>query len=112
MKPLNIAILGYNSQLSIKGFRQFIENNMEQVKNVSHSRHVARLTDGTTIETITNIDDWHLRGRRIDQLMLFDDDRWEILDKRYWDIKEIEKYTMQTSIIPEEFQILKYEDIR
>lgn len=112
MNPLNIAILGYNTKLSIYGFRQFLDNNREQVEKVNIPRNIAILKDGTRIEAITGSVVRNLRGERFDQLILFDDDRWAIEWHRAEDIEWIKYLTMQTTIIPEEFQILKYEDIR
>ena len=111
MKPLNIAIVGLNAQISDRGFRQFIENNREQVRNISYPRRVARLNDGTTIETILSTDDRELLGKRIDQLIIFGDHRINFSEMRIWDIEKIKELTMHRSIIPEEFQILRYKDL-
>ncbi len=109
---LNIGILGYNNKLSEYGFKQIIENNKEQVKKISKNKRIALLEDGTQLETILNTC-WHtLQGRRFDQLILFDDNRWLIYYYRDEDIYNIKKFTMMLSNVPEEFQILNYEDIR
>ena len=109
---LNIGILGYNNELSEYGFRQIIENNKEQVNKISKNRRLALLKDGTRLDTIIS-PDWHsLQGCRFDQLILFDDNRWLIYSHRNEDIYNIKKFTMMLSNVPEEFQILNYEDIR
>ncbi len=109
---LNIGILGYNNKLSEYGFKQIIENNKEQVKKISKNKRIALLKDGTRLEAILN-PGWHrLQGCRFDQLILFDDNRWLIYYYRDEDIYNIKKFTMMLSNVPEEFQILNYEDIR
>jgi len=112
VKPFNIAILGYNSKLSVEGLNQIIENNREQLSRVSSFRQRVMLKDNTTLEAIVRVDYNALEGKNIDQLILFDDNRWEIEWSRSRDIELIQAMAMQRSIVPEEFQILKYEDIR
>lgn len=49
----------------------------------------------------------------LDQLILFDDERWMIKWKRCDFIKQvIEKCVNCYSYVPEEYQILEYEDMR
>ena len=111
MKPLNIAVLGYNSKLSVEGVKQLIKNNEEQFVVFNVSRGTAVLKDGPRLEAITDPSEQTLRGKSIDQLILFDDDRWEIVWSRAHDIELIQAMTMQRTIVPKKFQILKYEDI-
>ncbi|MSU01900.1 hypothetical protein [Tissierella pigra] len=108
----DIAFLGYNAKLTNYGFRQFLENNREQVRAVYFESLIIILKDGTRLKAIPIVDDRHLGGYRFDQLILFDDNRWLIEWERSEDIRIIKALTMQLSNVPEEFQILKYEDIR
>lgn len=108
----DIAFMGYNSKLTNYGFRQFFENNREQVRAVYFESLIIILKDGTKLKAIPSVDERSLRGYRFDQLILFDDDRWMIDFMREEDIRIIKALTMQLSNVPEEFQILKYEDIR
>lgn len=112
-RVLEIGFIGYTSELSNYGLRQFAENNKEQIKqyNKNPNHHSLYLTDGTKIMAITY--GMSLRGRRFDQLILFDDSRWNIGSKRYqWEtIDEIKAYNMRCSNVPDEYQILYYEDI-
>lgn len=104
----NLAFIGYNKKLSDKGLQQFIDNNIEQVKNMQKNPFKVYLKDGTVITSISF--DTSARGFRFDQFILFDDDRWLIEIDR---AKEIEDIIIRFSRygVPKEFQILKYEDI-
>lgn len=52
-------------------------------------------------------------GHDLDQLILFDDERWMIKQKRCNFIKQIiDRCINGYSCVPEEFQIIKYEDVR
>jgi hypothetical protein len=115
MEPrrLDMAFLGYTRELSIKGLKQFAENNKEQIlkfKNNSCNCEVY-LNDGTRITAIGYSENW-LHGYKFDQLILFDDDRWEIKVNKEELISMIKNCTMYISNVPEEYQILYYEDIR
>jgi len=111
MKPLNIAILGYNVKQTIAGLRQITENNIEQVITINKTTHTVLLKDGTKLQAILSLDERSLQGKHFDQLMLFDDNRWDIRDHRLKDIFYITNVGMRQSVIPEEFQIIEYEDI-
>lgn len=111
-EKFDIALLGYNVKLTRYGIRQFVDNNIEQVTQFDTSRNIVYLKDGTTIEGIAFTNDRNLRGYRFDQLILFDDYRWEVEWAREEEIRIIRELTMQLTNVPEDFQILKYEDIR
>jgi hypothetical protein len=106
---LNIGILGYNSELSEYGFKQIVKNNKEQIKFIS-SKCIAIFKDGTELRVINPNSE--LRGYKIDQLILFDNNKWEIYSHRNEDIRLIKTLLMFSSNIPKEFQILEYEDVR
>ncbi|MBU5331712.1 hypothetical protein KQI61_05845 [Anaerocolumna aminovalerica] len=83
----DIGFLGYTSELSIKGLKKFAENNIEQVKDKKFNNCNAEvyLYDGTTIKAITY--GMNLRGYKFDQLVLFDDNRWNIgIERHQWEI--------------------------
>ena len=105
----DIAFLGYTSEFSRYGLKQFAENNIEQVEK--RTRDVLYLKDGTKITAIGYGENW-CRGYKFDQLILFDDDRWNIEFDKMREIYNIVLGTMYISNVPDEFQILKYEDIR
>lgn len=107
--PLRLALLGYNRHTTEQGLRYFINNNIEQIKGTSWRDKKICLKDGSTIKGITSVDEQNLRGKRFDQLILFDDNRWNIKWHREEDIRIIKVLTMYCSIIPDEFQIIDYE---
>ena len=105
----DIAFLGFNNKLTRVGFREFIENNREQVLRAEKGALTAYLKDGTRIKGITNTNLSTLSGHKFDQLILSDDERWEIEWVRLHVICKIAEHTMDCSNIPKEFQILRYE---
>lgn len=107
----DLAFLGYNAKLTKEGFGQFLRNNAEQISKADMKSLTALFKDGTRIKGLVLVDEM-MRGYRFDQLILFDDDRWMIDYIKAAEIRWIQKLAMQQSNIPEEFQILKYEDIR
>ncbi len=110
--PLRIGFIGYNSQLTQDGLRQFVENNEEDVEIFKYRQSYIRLKDGTEIVGLYENRVDGLRGHRLDQLILFDDERWEIKWGRYDFIRRIIKRCIDGySCVPEGFQILEYEDI-
>lgn len=93
--------------------RQFVINNEEDVEIFKYRKSYIRLKDGTEIVGLYENRGDGLRGHRFDQLILFDDERWMIKWERYNFIKIIIAKCMSWySCVPEEFQILEYEDIR
>lgn len=109
----DIALLGYTTELSREGVKQLAENNKEQIEKLRINNYDCELflKDGTRIKAIGYSENW-LRGYKFDQLILFDDDRWLIDIHKDETIRMIKACTMYVSNVPEEFQILKYEDIR
>ena len=110
---LKIGFIGYNSQLTQDGLRQFTENNEEDVEIFKYRKSYIRLKDGTEIVGLYENRRDGLRGHRLDQIILFDDERWMIKLRRCEFIKQIiERCLNKYSCVPEEFQILEYEDTR
>lgn len=108
----NLAFLGYNAKLTKYGLGQFLRNNAGQILKADMRTLIAIFKDGTRVKAIPSADEGNLRGYKFDQLILFDDERWLIERDRVEDIRTIKFLTMHLSNVPEEFQILKYEDIR
>ncbi len=89
---------------------QFAENNKEDVELFKYKQSYMCLKDGTEIFGL--YENRPNKGCMIDQLILFDDDRWLIKSERHNFIHLIMQYFVsQYSCVPEEFQILEYEDI-
>ncbi|PXV88443.1 hypothetical protein C8E03_108170 [Lachnotalea glycerini] len=110
LKPLTIGILGYNTDLSFRGLHDLACDNEEQVEQ--HKKEFLKLADETKIIPITNTNLLSSRRAvRIDQLILFDDDRWLIESNKAENILKIKRFLLCHSCVPEEYQILKYEDV-
>ena len=72
----------------------------------SSSYWVADFKDGSVVRAFPNMCIQSLRGYRLDQIILADDSRKQIYDKRYDDIKFIFDNCMMITCIPEEFRIM------
>ncbi len=89
---------------------QFAENNKEDVEIFKYKQSYMRLKDGTEIFGL--YENRPNKGRMLDQLILFDDDRWLIKLEKHDFIHLIMQYFIsQYSCVHKEFQILEYEDI-
>lgn len=109
---LKIGFIGYNTQLTQDGLRKFAKNNKEDLEIFNYRQSYIRLKDGTEIFGLYENSIGELRCQRLDQLILFDDNRWEIKWKRYDFIKNImERCLSCYSCVPDDFQVLEYEDI-
>lgn len=110
--PLKIGFIGYNSRLIKDGLIQFAENNKEDVEICNYRQSYICLKDVTEIFGLYENSIGDLRSRRLYQLIICDDNRWEIKWKRYDFIQRtIERCISWYSCVPEEFQILEYEDM-
>jgi hypothetical protein len=100
--------MGYNPKLTGNLFKWFCENNKEEIEACRHGswNSIAIFKDGTKVTTINSTS--HIRGERFDQLILCDDERWEIYGKRYDDISLLRFNCMFITNVPDEFQILEY----
>lgn len=109
--PLKMGLIGYNTTLTLKGIKDFAKNNKDDVEVFKPSSSYLRLKDGTEIfglfENVSG-----LRGYDLDQLILYDDDRWEIKQHKYKFIAWLLENRMYRSCVPDEFKILEYEDVR
>lgn len=89
-------------------FREFVEDNESEIEKVRMSDCedcVAYFKDGTVVRTFSPISH-RRRGHKIDQILLADDGRKEIYNKRYKDIKFVQDYCMNITCIPKELQII------
>lgn len=106
-RPLDVAFMGYSSELTRRFIRQFCEDNRESVRSVSEKRII--LTDETRIIAISpSMARNRLDGYRFDQLILADDEREMIRDTYAKEIEIITRGYMAISCVPEEFQVLYY----
>jgi hypothetical protein len=99
--------MGYNTKLSYDLFKWFCDNNQEEIVDGEFRKNNSwvRFKDGTVVIPI--ISSSHLRGEKFDQLILCDDERWEIYRKRYDDISLTRLTSMSITNVPDEFQILE-----
>jgi len=106
-RPLVIGFMSYNSKLTNDLFKWFCRNNEEEIVKYKYGSFgsFAIFNDGTKVIPITSVSSQ--RGLKLDQLILCDDERWEIHMERYDDIKLIELQNMNITNVPDEFQILE-----
>jgi adenylate kinase len=83
---INIAVVGYNNDLSLKAARELATNDMDS-EIVLANKNTIMMKDGTHYIPIGNAN--QIRGCRYDQIILVDDERWEVLVKRANDINEV-----------------------
>ena len=103
-RPLYIGIIAYNSKCAKQALRIIRDNNEEYVKNFDIQRGILMFTDGTIFEIISEND----YGSKIDQLIVCDDARWNVLTEKH-DLIEIAKLHMMLSCVPDEYRIQRYE---
>lgn len=107
IRPLEIAFMGHNLNVTNLFIRQFAEDNEEQVAYKQRGRLI--LKDGTRIEAISpTMVRMGFDGRRYDQLILADDARGNIEDDAAHEIEVVRWCALRCSSVPEEFQILRY----
>lgn len=102
---LNIAIVGYNHDLSRRALWEIVNNDVNS-KFAVRNKDSVTMEDGTKYRAISREE--QVRGYSIDQLIIVDDLRWEIYNKQK-DVIEYIKYRLEISCVPEEFQVQQYE---
>jgi len=102
---LNIAVVAFNYRLSCEALR-ILANNDEDAEPISIQKDNIIMSDKTKYKAFSTYN--HVRGHYIDQIIIVDDCRWEVLVQQYELIEDI-KYRMTHSCVPKEFQIQKYE---
>ena len=105
-RPLKIGFIGCNHKMTDYGIKSFIENNRDSIAFCSKT--LIMLKDETTITPLYGYD--NQRGKKFDQLVLFNDHIENIREERRGDIAYILTGCMNTSCVPEEFQLLEYND--
>ena len=110
IRPLTIGLIGYNKNTTHKGMVEILKNNINDIKYVSRDCLYISLKDETQIIPIFENGNMH-RGRKFDQLILFDDKRWEIKTHKMEQIDLFVSYYMNYSCVPDEYKIIEFEDI-
>lgn len=72
-----IAFIGYDARLTRQFFLEFCEDNMAQIRRLQRQGLRAELMDGTEVFAVTS--DRVFDGLRVDQIILADDSRRDIL---------------------------------
>lgn len=110
-RPLEIAFMGYNVQLTRIAFTQFARDNAEEIAEHRRTwREYIKLKDGTRITKITPDRIYFgADGYRFDQLILADDSRKEIYSARWREISLLMQTAMNHSCVPEAYKILFYD---
>ena len=103
--PLKIGLIGYNNEQTRYGLKYLAENNSEQVKYIT--KEELALNDDTVIYALYN--EKNAFGVKLDQIILFDDEKWNILEKRKDFIQHILLYTYGHSCVPDEYVVMKCE---
>lgn len=106
---LKIAVLGYNMTQTNYAMKYLMQNNYDEIDIENSNIKTIRFKDGTIFFSIDLTHD--IRSKQFDQLFLFDDNRWNIKNKYDNEIKLIKLYCMRNSYVPEEFQVVEYENI-
>lgn len=109
-KSLEIAFMGYNNQRTKETFRQFAEDNREEIRTDLSELGLLLLKDGTRITAITpEKAGLGVRGYNYDQLILADDSRKKIYSVRCREINLFMETAMDLSRVPENYKILFYD---
>lgn len=107
---LRIGVLSYNQALTNKAVFEIAENEMDaniikKAKSYMHS--YVDVSDGTRYESI--VLNGTVKWLKFDQIVFVDDSRWEIYNKYYTEIKELECYCLSPLFNGLDAQIIKYE---
>lgn len=103
--PLKIGLIGYNREQTLHELLMLYKENFEQIIRVEE--HRVEFKDGTEIRAIYNEND--TRGIRFDQVILCDDERWNIWEERKNIIDNVLWDIAGYSCVPEEYIIMKCE---
>lgn len=103
--PLKIGLIGYNRQQTQHGMRVFAYENRDKVCYFTKNKII--LEDETEIHAIYNMND--VRNKMFDQLILCDDERWNVLEERKAFIEDVLRYITSYSCVPYDFLVMKFE---
>ena len=103
--PLKIGLIGYNTKQTQYGMQVLAHENSDKVCCFTKNKVV--LEDETEIYAIYNMN--NVRGRKFDQLILCDDERWNILEERKTFIEDVLHYITNHSCVPDNFLVMKFE---
>lgn len=95
----NIAFIGYNEEQTRRYLEDLVKVNNDQVLHFSRRDGIVYLMDGTKITAVKPVPEF-LRGRQFDQVIVADDRRLNVFERRYPEIMEL-GHRMVGSQVPE-----------
>lgn len=102
-----IAFIGYNEEQTRRYLEDLAVVNADQVYRFDRRNGQVIMRDGTTITRVLPSPAF-LKGRRFDQVIVADDRRLNVLERRYPEIMELGR-CMVGSIVPEHFRWQLYD---
>ena len=105
--PYNIAFIGWNEEQTCRYLEDLARVNADQVHRFDKRRGCVTLKDGTTITAVKPVPEF-LYGRRFDQVIVADDRRLNVIDRRYPEIVALD-HSMANSIVPVHFRWQLYD---
>ena len=103
----NIAFIGYNEEQTRRYLEDLARVNAEQVQRFDKRNGVVTLKDGTTI-TAVKADTEFLNGRRFDQVIVADDRRLDVVERRFPEILALGR-CMSNSVVPVDYRWQVYD---
>lgn len=107
MKSLVLAFIGWDEKSTRRYFRLFAQDNAEQIYHADYDRGVLRFYDGCIVRRISPSWVRSLDGYRFDQIILAEDSRLWLRDRRCAELGEL-NYRCSCSDVPEEFRYIHY----
>ena len=102
-----IAFIGYNETQTRLYFDDFVKQNIEQVQVLDLKNGILTLKDGTIITTVKPVPEFY-RGRKFDQVIVADDHRGLVTQRRFPELWELER-CMESSVVPHLFRWILYD---
>ena len=106
---LKIGVFAYDMEQSKSAMRYLIDNNYDDVVLDESNVHFVTFKDGAKFYNINLIN--NIKGLNLDQLFIFDDKRWNIFKKYFTIIDCLKMYALRNSCVPDEFKVIKYENM-
>lgn len=102
---LTVAIVGFNYEQSKQALFEIATNDVDASIKYKTQDEI-RMSDGTRYVAFPTHN--HVRGWCIDQVIVADDDRWNVFAQQY-ELLDWLQYRMVHSCVPDEFRIQRYE---
>lgn len=106
---LKIGVFAYNIDQSKFAMRYLIDNNYDDVVLEKSNIYFVTFKDGTKFYNLNLIN--NIKSLNLDQMFIFDDKRWNIFKKNFIIIDCLKMYALRNSCVPDEFKVIKYENM-